>query len=56
MANLIDNYFILQYAQVERELVPSSLSTRAPDGHLLRVTIPDAASIQFDLLMMSIEY
>ena len=26
----------------------------APDGHLLRVTIPDAASIQFILLMMSI--
>ena len=26
----------------------------ATDGHLLRVTIPDAASIQFNLLMMSI--
>jgi len=26
----------------------------APDGNLLRVTIPDAASIQFSLLMMSI--
>jgi hypothetical protein len=26
----------------------------APDGHLLRVTIPDAASVQFNLLMMSI--
>ena len=26
----------------------------APDGHLLRVTIPDAASMQFNLLMMSI--
>ena len=26
----------------------------AQDGHLLRVTIPDAASIQFNLLMMSI--
>ena len=26
----------------------------APDGHLLRVTIPDATSIQFNLLMMSI--
>jgi hypothetical protein len=26
----------------------------APDGHLLRVTIPDAASIQLNLLMMSI--
>ena len=34
--------------------VESSLSTCAPDGHLLRVTIPDAASIQFNLLMMSI--
>ena len=27
----------------------------APDGHLMRVTIPDAASIQFNLLMMSIK-
>jgi hypothetical protein len=26
----------------------------APDGHFLRVRIPDAASIQFILLMMSI--
>jgi hypothetical protein len=26
----------------------------APDGHLLRVKIPDAASIKFILLMMSI--
>ena len=25
-----------------------------PDSHLLRVTIPDAASIQFNLLMMNI--
>ena len=41
-------------AQVERELRSSSLSTCAPDDHLLRVTIPDAASIQFSLLMMSI--
>ena len=38
-------------AQVEREC---SLSTCVQDGHLLRVTIPDAASIQFSLLMMSI--
>ena len=38
-------------AQVERE--GSSLSTCAPDGHLLRVTIPNAASIQFSFLMMS---
>jgi hypothetical protein len=36
-------------AQAEREL-----STCATDGHLLRVTIPDAALIQFNLLMMSI--
>jgi len=41
-------------AQVERELLCSSLSTCAPDGHLLRVTIPDAASIKFTLLMISI--
>jgi hypothetical protein len=40
-------------AQVERELLCSSLSNCAPDGHLLRVMIPDAASIQFNLLMMS---
>ena len=39
-------------AQIEKEL--SSLSTCAPDDHLLRVMIPDAASIQFNLLMMSI--
>jgi len=38
-------------AQVETEL--SSLSTCALDGHLLRLTIPDAASIQFNMLMMS---
>jgi len=25
----------------------------APDGHLLRVTIPDAVLIQFDLLRMN---
>ena len=39
-------------AQVERE--HSSLSTCIPDSHLLRVTIPDAASIQFNLLIVSI--
>jgi hypothetical protein len=38
-------------AQVEKEL--RSFSTRAPDGHLVRVTIPDAVLIQFDLLRMS---
>jgi len=32
---------------------PSSLSTCASDGHFLRVTIPDAVLIQFDLLRMS---
>jgi hypothetical protein len=36
-------------AQFERELL-----TCAPDGHLLRVTIPDATSIQFNLLMINI--
>ena len=41
-------------AQVEKEMLCSSLSTCVPDGLLLRVTIPDAASIQFSLLMMSI--
>ena len=30
------------------------LSGCAPDGHLLRVTLPDAASKQFNLLMMSV--
>ena len=38
----------------ETELQTSSVSTCAPDGHLLRVTIPDAASITFNLLMMII--
>ena len=42
----------LSGAQVEGELSP--LSTCAPDGHLVRVTIPDPASIQYNLLMMSI--
>jgi len=32
----------------------SSLSTCTPDGYLLRVTIPDAASVPLSLLMMSI--
>jgi hypothetical protein len=27
--------------------------TGAPDGHLLRVAVPDAVLIQFDLLRMS---
>ena len=40
----------LSGAQVEIEL-----QTCAPDGHLLRVTIPDSASVQFSLLMMSIQ-
>jgi len=39
-------------AQVEREL--SYLSTCTPDSHVLRVTIPDAASIKFNHLMISI--
>jgi len=40
-------------AQVEKELLRSSFSTCAPNSHLLRVTIPDAVLIQFDLLRMS---
>jgi hypothetical protein len=40
----------LSGAQIER----GSLSTCAPDSYLLRVAIPDAASIQFNFLMMSI--
>jgi hypothetical protein len=39
--------------QVEREM--RSFSTCEPDSHLLGVTIPDAASIQFNLLKMSIK-
>jgi len=31
----------------------SSFSTCAPNGHLLRVTTPDAVLIQYDLLRMS---
>jgi len=31
-----------------------TLSTCALDSHWLKVTIPDAASVQFNLLMMSI--
>jgi len=34
--------------QVEREI-----STSIPDGHLQRVTIPDAVLVQFGLLIMS---
>jgi len=34
--------------------IDAAVPSTAPDGHLLRVTIPDAASIQFKLLMMSI--
>ena len=34
---------------------PVTRCTGAPDGHLLRVTIPDAASVQFNLLMMNIQ-
>jgi hypothetical protein len=44
----------LSGAQVERELRSSSFPTCAPNRHLLRVMIPDAASIQFNLLMMSL--
>ena len=41
-------------AEVEREMQSSSLSTSAPNGHILRVTIPNAVSRQFNLLMMDI--
>ena len=41
---------MMQLLVSEREL-----STCAPDSHLLRVTIPDAASIKFNLLIMSIK-
>ena len=34
--------------QIEREL-----SNCIPDGHLLKVTIPDTVLVQFDLLMLS---
>ena len=40
----------LSGAQVEGEL--RSLSTCATDSHILRVTIPDDKSIQFNVLMM----
>jgi hypothetical protein len=33
-----------------------SLSTGAPDGHLQRVTVPDAVLTQFDLMMMSMTF
>ena len=36
--------------QVGREM--SSLSTCIPDGHLQRVTIPDAILVEYALLMM----
>ena len=32
----------------------SQWQSGAPDGHLLRVTIPDSASIELNFLMMSI--
>ena len=47
--NLYKNNAAIWYNKTCR----SSLSTCAPDDHLLRVTIPDAESIQFSLLMMS---
>ena len=37
-----------------RSVTLSKWPFSVPDGHLLRVTIPDAASIQFSFLMMSI--
>jgi hypothetical protein len=44
------NFIDAAYGTVTLSKWPS----RATDGHLLRVTIPDAASIKFNLLMMSI--
>ena len=41
-------------ADANRTRMTNTLSTCAPDGHLLRVTIPDAAPILFNLLMISI--
>jgi hypothetical protein len=42
----------LSGAQVLRDNC-SSFSTCAPDSHSIGMTIPDAALIQFNLLMMS---
>ena len=35
-------------------VILSNWASGAPDSHILRVAIPDAALIQFNLLMMSI--
>ena len=47
-----------QIVLIQRLVSSLSVSDRpvhtcAPDGHLLRVTVPDAVLIQFDLLRMS---
>jgi hypothetical protein len=47
------NNAVIWYNKTCRTKQLSSLSTRAPDGHLMRVTMPDAVLIQFDLLRMS---
>ena len=45
-------YFIIRLLQSGKQ-VERELSTCIPNGHLQKVTIPDAVLIQFDLLMMS---
>ena len=51
-------FVVVRYTTLDVSIIvrfiTSSLSTCAPDGHRLRVTIPDATSIQLNLLMMSI--
>ena len=51
--NLRNSFNVLLTVHLSVTLVTSSLSTCIPDGHLQRVTIPDAVLVQFDLLMMS---
>jgi len=44
---------LIQHLVSSLSLSDRPVNTRTPDGHLLRVTIPDAVLIQFDLLRMS---
>ena len=46
-AGIITSCRLLSGVQVEKGLVGMPLSTCAPDGHLQRVTIPDA--VQYNL-------
>jgi hypothetical protein len=39
--------------KIQQDIIVFVQICTAPDGHLLRVTIPDAVLIQFDLLRMS---